>query len=345
MERWQFLKENQQARDMLIRAAAIRAAIRQWFINQGFLEVNTPSLVRAAGQEPYLDPFEVAVRDERGNKTPGFLVTSPEYALKKLLVAGFPKIFSLASAFRNNEPADEFHNPEFTMLEWYRAGSDYRGIMEDTEQLVSSLARTFHSTGCKTHRAFNFSAPWERLTVAEAFLRHANIDLDEIIGELSDFAGVAGRFRDVLQKRGERVRGDETFDECFFKIFLTYIEQKLGRGKPTFLYDYPASMASLARLKKEDTRYAERVEVYIEGVELANGFSELCDENEQRSRFLEEQEIRLREGKAVHPIDESFLAALGSGMPESSGIALGVDRLIMLLLDAKSIRDVLFFPW
>lgn len=337
MYRFEEIKNQPQLKQKLQAAMAVRVAIREWFVKNDFLEVETPTMVRAPGQEPYLNPFEVTVRDERGAETDGYLVTSPEYALKKLLVAGFSKIFELSRSFRNNEPTGGFHNPVFTMLEWYRAGTDYRGIMDDTEKLAQFVQQNLRDAKYPLQQSVDFSIPWERLTVREAFRKYADIDLDSVFE--------APVFRKLLKKRGMLINGNETFDDCYFKVFLTKIEQKLGIGKPTFLYDYPASMAALARIKKDDPRYAERVEVYAAGVELANGYSELCDAKEQRTRFLAEQEIRKQDGKPVLLLDEEFLAALEEGLPECSGIALGVDRLAMVLLDAKSIREVLFFPW
>lgn len=315
MYRFEELKNNAALRTKLEGAMKIRELVRAWFRAEGFFEVETPALVRAPGQEPNLNPLETIARDERGTEAAAYLITSPEYALKKLLVAGFPKIFELARCFRNNEPAGGLHNPEFTMLEWYRAGADYRGIMEDVERLAYFIAQGLPTTACRLPLTY-FEPPWERLSVGEAFTRYANADLDSI-----------------------------TSDDAFFKIFLTHIEPKLGQDKPTILYDYPARMAALARIKKDDPRYAERFEVYVKGVEIANAFSELGDATEQRRRFLEEQDIRRRAGTSVHPIDEEFLAALARGLPDSGGIALGLDRLAMILLDAESIREVVFFPY
>ncbi|MBI4133298.1 EF-P lysine aminoacylase GenX [Candidatus Uhrbacteria bacterium] len=315
MDRFEEIKQNALTRSTLVGAMEIRRLIREWFLREGFVEVETPVLVRAPGQEPYLNPLETVVRDERGTEVAAYLITSPEYALKKLLVAGFPKIFELARCFRNGEPRGRLHNPEFTMLEWYRAGTDYRGIMEDCERLVYFIAQQLPITNYQLPVTF-FAPPWERLSVRDAFNTYADTDLEAVAS-----------------------------DDEFFKIFLSKVEPHLGRSQPTILYDYPASMAALARIKRDDPRYAERFEVYINGIELANAFSELGDADEQRERFLSEQETRRGAGRPIHPIDEEFLAALKAGLPECGGIALGVDRLAMVLLDAKSIREVVFFPY
>lgn len=329
MFRYEEIRVNSELQQKLRASMEIRRLMREWFYAHDFFEVETPSLVRTPGQEPYLYPFETIVRDERGRETSGYLITSPEYALKKLLAAGFSRVFEFSRVFRNNEPADALHNPEFTMLEWYRADTDYRGIMEDVEQLVNFVANQLSVTLTppsplegegKGRGGIDFKPPWERVSVREAFKKYAEVDLDTELGR-------------------------ENFDEWFFKIFLTTIEPKLGLHKPTILYDYPASMAALAVIKKDDPRYAERFEIYMHGIEIANAFTELGDSAQQRRRFIEEQKIRVSLGKPVHPLDEEFLAALGSGFPKAGGIAIGVDRLAMVLLDAKSIREVLYFPW
>lgn len=320
MHRFEEIRDNPELLQKLRGAMEVRRLIREWFRLQGFFEVETPILVRAPGQEPHLSPFETVVRDERGMEMPARLITSPEYALKKLLVAGFPQVFELARCFRNNEPTGGLHNPDFTMLEWYRAGTDYRGIMEDVEQLVFYIHQNLLRTTYYILRTVDFTPPWEHLSAREAFQRYAGVDL-------------------------ERELDRPDFEDWYFKTFLTKIERMLGHTKPTILYDYPASMAALARLKPTDPRYAERFEVYVRGLELANAFSELTDVKEQRRRFLGEQEARRKAGKPVHPIDEEFLAALEAGLPSCGGIALGVDRLAMVLLDARSIREVLSFPW
>lgn len=319
MYRFQDIRENKTLQQTLRGAMEIRRLIREWFRMQEFVEVETPVLTRTPGQEPHLSVFETRAQTASGVDD-AYFITSPEYALKKLLAAGFPKIFELARCFRNNEPTGVLHNPEFTMLEWYRADTDYQGIMNDVEQMVSWIARELWKIkdfDCKIK--VDLTAPWERLSVKDAFACYASVDIEK-----------------------EFERSD--FEDWFFKTFLTRIEQKLGKERPTILYDYPACMAALARLKQDDPRYAERFEVYVNGIELANAFSELTDPDEQRKRFLHEQEQRKADGKPVYPLDESFLSAL-SEMPRCGGIALGVDRLAMCLLDAKSIHEVLFFPY
>ncbi len=302
----------------LAKRARIIQAIREFFVKEGFLEVETPMVVAAAGQEPYLNPFTAQFFDEQGKKYEGYLITSPEYAHKKLLAAGFEKTFEITKAFRSGEHFGGLHNPEFTMIEWYRANEDYTKIMEDVERMVQHVIKALKHKSIKTleykGKKINPFSPWERISVAEAFKRYAGVNLDEVKDE-----------------------------DAFFKIFLTKIERQLGISKPTILYDYPASMAALARIKQSDKRYSERFEVYIAGMELGNAFSELNDGVEQRKRFMEERVLREKLGKEQIPLDEDFLDAVGN-MPPSAGIAFGIDRLVMLLTDAARIEDVLAFP-
>jgi len=286
--------------------ARLYAALRGWFEREGFLEVETPAMVPLPGLEPHIDPFAVGKR---------YLHTSPEYAMKRLLAdADCPPIFQLCRVFRD-EPPSSTHNPEFTMLELYRPGAGYEQIMRDTEGALMAVGGPF-ATG-----------PFERLTVRDALLRHAGVDWKKH-ADAAAFARAAG----------VRARADDTWDDVFFRIFLDHVERKLLM--PTFITEYPASMASLARVKGD---VAERVELYACGVELANGFSELNDAAEQRRRFEYEQRQRREAGRPVFAIDEKFLAAVGR-MPECSGIAIGVDRVLMLLTGAASIADVLLFP-
>jgi lysyl-tRNA synthetase class 2 len=337
--RFEQLRDDSALRERLTQRAKIIAAVRKWFRDEGFLEVETPTLVRTPGMEPHLSTFETVLKEQGSVASHAVhLITSPEYAMKKLLAAGFPKIFELARCYRNDEPWDGGHNPEFTMLEWYRADADYRSIMDDVEAMVSAVAKEANGTTLITvdGTTVDLAPSWERMTVTEAFRTYANMDLNAVVDDAEAFAKAA-------RGAGHEIPENMTFEDAFFKVFLTAIEPSFGRTRPTILYDWPASMAALSRLKPEDPRYAERFEVYVRGVELANAFSELNDADEQRRRLLEEQGQRRTMGKPDFPLDEEFLSAVGS-MPPSGGIALGVDRLVMLLTSASTIRDVLAFP-
>ena len=305
MSRWQDIKNNPVLRANLEKRAKLLAAIRAFFDSRGYLEMETPLMVPKPGMEPFLEPFETELRTPTGEKRQAFLITSPEYALKKLLAAGFERIYQLGKCFRNGEGSGGRHNPEFTMLEWYRAGTDYFGLMDETEDLFTEVGKLFGKT---------FPKPFERLTVAEAFQK---------------FAG-----RDALELSNDE--GE------FHKIFLNEIEPKLGVERPTFLYEYPVSMAALSRPAK-NPRFAERFELYINGLELTNAFSELTDADEQKRRLEEERELRKKFGKTDYAVDDDFIAAVRA-MPESAGISLGVDRLLMVMADAKDIRVVIAFP-
>jgi len=349
---WKKIAADPGLRRGLIRRSAILAAVRDFFAGRGFLEVETPILVRHPGMEPNLDPFATRLRRHDGVEFAAHLITSPEYSLKKLLAAGFEKVFEITKCFRNGEPWGEAgagerptHNPEFTMIEWYRAGADYTAIMKDVEEMVAELSERTGGKGRVTYqgRTIDFRLPWPRLSVAEAFGRYAGIDLGRAMDDHE-------WFRRAAADRGALITAQESFDDVFFKVFLRDIEPELGMpaaegraARPLILHDYPGTMAALARLKQPERRYAERFEVYCLGLELANAFSELNDADEQRRRLETERAERLRAGKAAYDIDEQFLDAVAD-MPDSAGIALGLDRLVMLLTDAPSIRDVLFFP-
>lgn len=315
----------------------ITDAVRSFFMSRGFLDVETPIVVARPGMEPHLDPFRTEVAGLDGRKHPSALITSPEYAMKKLLAGGLERIFCLTKVFRNGEPWQGSHNPEFTMIEWYRANADYRAIMTDTEEMVVEVAqKTLGSTKVKFGGSeIELAAPWRRLTVAEAMKTHAGVDMDRAIDDPEWFRAEAVR-------AGQTVSADDSFDDVFFKIFLRDVEPKFG-SQPLILHDYPRSMAALARMKPGDVRYAERFEAYAGGMELCNAFSELNDAVEQRRRLEEEQALRRRLGRHDHGIDEQFIEAVGM-MPPSAGIALGIDRLVMLLTNSQDIGDVLFFP-
>jgi len=307
------------------------ASLRGALAAAGYLEVETPCLVPFPGQEPHIDPFAVpfSPQTDVGQPRTLYLHTSPEYAMKRLLADGGPPVFQLCKVFRNGE-VSAHHNPEFTLLELYRPQADIFAVLDDLEAAFAQVERAV------TGREGPFSkTPWERLTVREALVRHAGLDL---------FAHPDGpSLKRAAEARGIRTGDSAELDDVFFHVFLEKVEPHLGRERPTWLTEYPASMASLARLKPSDPRVAERVELYVDGVELANGFSELTDAAEQRRRLEAEQAWRTAHGRPAFPLDDAFLAAVGK-MPPSGGMAVGVDRILMLLLGAGSIADVLLFP-
>ncbi len=285
--------------------AHILQEIRKFFVEEGYLEVETPHRIPAPAPESHID----AVPSDTW-----FLHTSPELCMKRMVAAGYERIFQICRSWRERERG-RLHLPEFTLLEWYQAGGDYRSLMGQCEELIRSVARAM-GLGQKVvfrGRDIDLSQPWEKVSVKETFRCYARTSVPE-----------------ALEKG--------IFDE----IMVQDIEPNLGVGKPTFIYDYPAQRGALARLKEEDGTVAERFELYIGGLELANGFSELVDSEEQKKRFQAENENRQSKGKPIYSIPEKFLAELDE-MPPSAGVALGVDRLAMVFLDSDTIDEVVAF--
>lgn len=301
---------------------AIIKAVRDWFNQAGFIEVDTPILVRLPGQEPYLSPMRVNFHNERGDEFTGYLHTSPEYALKKMLAAGFEKVFSLGKVFRDCESFGGTHNPEFTMIEWYRAGEDFYALMDDVENLCKVLGK---------ENKIKFT----RVHMRDLWKEYITINLDDYL--------TREKMLELCRARGFNPDENESYEDLFYRIFLNEIEPKLAGRGGVIVHHYPMPMASLSRPSKKELGYAERVEVYINGLEIANGFSELTDTVEQRRRLEEEQKRRVELGKDVFPIDEDFIEAV-SRMPPSAGIALGVDRLVQILTGCQNIDDVLVLP-
>lgn len=310
------------------RARAVRA-VRRFFEDAGFVEVETPALQASPGLEPHLVAFATALRDPHGGPDrPVYLHTSPEFAMKKLLVAGWPRIFQLAQVFRNAERSHT-HHPAFTMLEWYRAGATYTDLMADVDGLFAAVG---------------VAAPCRRMTVAEAFAEWAGIDVLATVADPFDADPPADALRAEARRVGVQVGDGDRWDDVFFHVFLDRIEPNLGRDGPVILHDWPASMAALSRRKAGDPRVCERFEVYWRGIELANAFGELTDAAEQRRRFAHDMDLKERLYGERYPVDEDFLAALEQGLPDSAGIALGIDRLVMVLTGAERIDDVLWAP-
>jgi lysyl-tRNA synthetase class 2 len=326
-------------RPFLRARGAITSAIRDFFAEQGFVEVETSVLQVSPGNETHLHAPRTELMRPDGSRARRYLRTSPEFACKKLLAAGETRIFELARVFRDRERGD-LHLPEFTMLEWYRAGASYDAIMADT---VVVIARAAQATGIGTfsfrgRTADPFAEP-ELLTVAGAFERFAGIDL------LSTISGSEGNRATLASAADGKVRiaEDDTWSDIFSKVLVEHVEPHLGQGRLTILFEYPSPEAALARVKADDPRVAERFEVYACGVELANGFGELTDAEEQRKRFTESMTEKQRRYGEAYPLDEDFLAAVAA-MPEASGVALGFDRLVMLASGASRIDQVVWTP-
>ncbi len=327
---------------------ALYREIRGWFEQEGFDEIETPLLVPAPGMEPHVECFRTRFIPEMGAagpERPLWLHASPEFAMKRMLADGWERIFQITKVFRNGEIAQS-HNPEFTMLEFYRvlraekerAGRGYGPILIDLEEIGvrGALAIAGSERIVVEGTEIDMRPPWDRLTVREAFATRAGIDLP--------MDGDAELLRARARERGfDPPASCESFDDLFFSIFLTSIEPSLGWPRPTFLVDWPASMAALAKLRSDEPHVAERFELYVAGRELANGYYELNDETEQRRRLVAEQELRRSLGREVYPLDERFIEAVGR-MPSAAGVAVGLDRLLMVLGGYESIADVILFP-
>jgi len=329
----------QDRRPFLMARGAITMACRGWFFANGFVEVETSVLQVSPGNETHLHAPGTTLTAPTGERLTRYLRTSPEFACKKLLAAGEARIVEFARVFRDRERGDR-HLPEFTMLEWYRADEPYEAVIADCLALIALAADAVHTRGFAFRgRAADPFAAAERLTVGEAFQRFAGIDL------LTTVEGGEGN-RDALavaSREKVRVADDDTWSDIFSKVLVEHVESHLGQGRPTVLYEYPAPESALARVKPSDPRVSERFEVYVCGVELANGFGELTDAREQRRRFERAMDDKARLYGERYPLDEDFLAALPS-MPAASGVALGFDRLVMLASGAQRIDQVVWTP-
>lgn len=341
---------------LLLREQVIKA-IRKFFDQEQFHEVETPLLVKSPGSEPYLEVFSTQLIDEHNNAQAAYFLTSPEYAMKKLLVAGLDKIYQICKSFRNRESFGDNHNPEFTILEWYRAAADYRDIMLDFSQLMLFIsAELQHYYADKDNdfarsilsrlraeqveylgKIYNLSSPYQSLTVAEAFTQYLHISEKDLLD------------REILYQLTKKLNyplaAKASWDNLFYQLFLNEIEPQLAKlDHPVIIYDYPLSQAALAKRKAKNPQFAERFEVYLAGLELGNAFSELTDYQEQEQRLKAELLLRKKLNKTSYELDEDFIEALKVGMPESGGIAVGVDRLIMFFAGVADIDEVLFFP-
>ncbi|HHB1472075.1 TPA: elongation factor P--(R)-beta-lysine ligase [Yersinia enterocolitica] len=306
----------------LLKRAAIMAEIRRFFADRGVLEVETPTMSQATVTDIHLVPFQTRfVGPGAADGLTLYMMTSPEYHMKRLLAAGSGSIYQLGRSFRNEE-AGRHHNPEFTMLEWYRPHYDMYRLMDEVEDLLQQILDCDSS---------------ERLSYQQAFLRH--LDIDPLSADKAQLREAAAKL-----DLSNIAYTEEDRDTLLQLLFTVGVEPHIGRDKPAFVYHFPASQASLAVISTEDHRVAERFEVYFKGIELANGFHELTDGDEQLKRFEQDNRSREKRGLPQHPIDMNLIDALKHGLPDCSGVALGVDRLVMLALGAEKLSDVIAFP-
>ena len=328
--------------------AKLVSAIRHHFDGQGFLEVESPILQVMPCADMHIHGFAttfkgIDLKPERDL----WLHTSPEFEMKKLLVAGLPKIYQICHVFRNGEGSKR-HSPEFTMIEWYRSNATYNDIMDDCIALLRNCARSLGLYAFRyAGRDCDPFAEWEIITVADAFQKYAGIDLKSFMVETEANRAAANSndtkgFYAAAKDAGASVRMQDTWEEIFFAVMADKIEPKLGFDAPAIICDYPVSMAALSRKCDDDPRFAKRFEMYVCGLELANAFDELTDAAEQRKRFAAEMASKRALYDESYPLDEDFLAALEFGMPPSGGIALGIDRLAMVCTGASDIDQVLW---
>jgi elongation factor P--(R)-beta-lysine ligase len=323
-------------RPWLLARGRIKSAIRRWFEDQGFVEVETGCLQVSPGNEAHLHAFRTELIGTDLERQPLYLHTSPEFACKKLLAAGETKIFTFAPVFRNRERGRN-HAPEFTMLEWYRVGAPYQQLWDDCAAILR-LAATETGRTIWDYRgaACDVTDRYDEISLQKAFLQFVQIDLRLIGNDTAAFAAAA-------KQAGVQVGPDDSWSDIFARVLTERIEPGLGKLQPAMLIEYPAHEAALARPCPHDPRVAERFELYVAGVELANGFGELTDAAEQRRRFEAEMALKAERYGETYPIDEDFLAALAH-MPPASGCALGFDRLVMLATGAPRVDSVIWTP-
>lgn len=341
MKTWQKLRGNPALwNNYFLREKTIKD-IRLFFDQQKFHEVETSIISAHPAAESYVDVFTTILLDRKKNQTPVYLSTSPEVQLKKLLVAGIGNCYAITKSFRNGEVGDALHTPEFTILEWYRVGATYVDIMKDCEELFLSLCHISHIHHTRPilsyqNKLIDLTPPWPRLSMIEAFKFYANIDLEEFF--------TLKRARDICIKKGYVVNPKNTWEELFNQVVLNEIEPALDPTRPTILYDFPADIAALAKKKQSDPRFAERFEVYIGGLEIGDCYTELTDWKEQEERFQKELLEIKRLEKTTYDYDHDFIEALKTGLPACAGVAIGVDRIVMLLADTTNIKNTMFFP-
>jgi elongation factor P--(R)-beta-lysine ligase len=311
--------------DVLKMRALILARIREFFRRRDVLEVETPALSASGATDPHLHSFTVRTAFADDRAAPAYLHTSPEFPMKRLLAAGSGSIYQICKVFRDAE-VGRLHNAEFTLVEWYRVGLGYRQLMDEVAALVAESLESYRTL-----------APTEKLTYRGAFVRTCDIDPHGATSE---------EMINLARARGIVVTGLSADDRDGWRdLLLTQlVEPQLGNGRLTFIYDFPAAAAALARIRPGEPPVAERFELYLDGVELANGFQELTDPQEQRRRFEQDARTRRQRGLPAVPMDNRFIAALAHGLPACSGVALGFDRLVMSAARAASVAETLAFP-
>jgi lysyl-tRNA synthetase class 2 len=326
------------------RHLAMQAA-RSYFNGAGFLEIDSPHLIRANCVEAHIDPIAVKVEiGQSRDPLSRYLHTSPEIYHKRLLSYGLEKIYQLSHAYRDGE-LGRLHLPEFSLLEWYRSGGSLNDLIADCEHLIGDLAIAVTGSkviSCHDGSQIDLSRPFERATLEELWRDHASIDLRAALEQIA--AGDDLALARAARRAGSDLRAGADFDDVFHHIMITRIEPKIGQNRPCVVTRWPRQMASLSRICPEDNLFAERFEIYCQGIEIANAYEELTDHHEQLRRFENDANIRLALGKKPFPVDDTFISDL-SYMDPAAGIALGFDRVLMLILGERTISSVLALPW
>ena len=359
MPSWKDLKKNPGLWRNLILRSEIISAVREFFSKKGFLEVNTPLLLPAVIPESYLDVFSTYLKNRRGIKKRMFLAASPEASIKKMLVSINRNCFEITKSFRNGETDSNLHNPEFTILEWYRLKADYKKIISDCQDLIlhiyNKISEKFPDQPNFKHSfppviryrnsSINLSAPWKKISIKKALEKYSGISFADITGgQDSADPFTPDRITAFARKKGYSFSLNTTWEQLFNQIYLNEIEPNLVKyGKPVIIYDFPKPLAALAKVKKGDNRLVERFEFYIGGIELGDCYTELTDFREQKNRFEKNiREIKKYNKTAIYP-DQELLECLKTGLPECAGIAVGLDRLVMLFADLADIKDTIFY--
>jgi len=325
------MKNSPLLRQKLEDKAKIISAIREFFDQEGFLEIDTPNLVQYPDPNPFNEVFEI--KTSLGERL--FLTPSPEFNLKKILSLGIKNIYQIGKAYRDRQENDPLHLKEFMILEWYRNKANYFDLMSDCENLIAFICRKMKKNPNKLifqGNQINLSFPWKKISCKEAFEKYAGIILDEFIDINSA--------RQICREKGYAINPKNTWEEMYHQIFLNEVEPKIKKEPAVILFDYPAPLAALSIIKKDNPNYAERFEFYLGGLEIGNGYSELTDWQEQEKRLKDDIKKRKEKKMKLFDCDQELVEALKRGLPPTAGIAVGIDRLIMLFTDSADIRRV-----
>lgn len=344
LKTWQKLKNNPELFNRYYIKEYIIKAARKFFEKQGYHEFESPILSSSLPQERYLEILKTDIKLAHGASKIAYLIPSTETFNKRILAAGLGNHFVISKVFRGLEEIGPNHSPEFTMLEWYHLEGDYFDLMEDCEQLVLSILKYIAEKQKKVFktkvryqgREINLKAPWHRISIPETLKKSAGLELEEIL--------TLEKIKKAAKKKGYKIQKDDDWQIIFEQIFLNEVEPHLPKDRPVFVYNYPKIMCPLVKTNSQNPNVCEKVELYIAGKEIANGYTELRDWKEQKGRFIEEQEMRKKLGKENIEFDYDLIEALKSGIPDVAGIGLGIDRLAAIFADAKSISEINYFP-